>query len=82
MEWARPVIELATAAGFGGLVWYLIAKHLPAVEARHRTERAEWRESSANERNKWLEAIEGLRTDYNHTLRALIDERKGTRPDK
>lgn len=38
-DWVTPVIQLATSGGFGALVWYLITKHLPKIEERHRTER-------------------------------------------
>lgn len=42
LDWAGPLIDLATATGFAGLVWYLVVKHIPAIELRHQTERSEW----------------------------------------
>ena len=43
-SWVSPIIQLVTAGGFGALVWYLIVKHQPAIDERHRDERAEWLE--------------------------------------
>lgn len=40
-SWIEPVVYLVTSGGFGALVWYLITKHLPKLEERHREERAE-----------------------------------------
>lgn len=40
--WAAPLIQLATATGYGGLVWYLVVKHIPLIEQRHQSERVEW----------------------------------------
>ena len=42
-EWVDVVIRLVTAGGFGALVWYLVVKHIPNIEARHKKERDEWR---------------------------------------
>ena len=42
MEWVPPVIQLVTAGGFGGLVWYLVVKHIPAIHQLHAVERKEW----------------------------------------
>lgn len=42
MEYIQPVIQLVTAGGFGALVWYLVVKHIPAIEDRHKNERNEW----------------------------------------
>ena len=39
MTWAKALIELATAGGFGVLVWYLIVKYIPRMEDRHKEER-------------------------------------------
>jgi len=44
VDWASPISQLATAGGFSALVWYLVVKHIPAIEARHQKERAEWLE--------------------------------------
>ena len=40
--WAQPLIQLATGGGFAALVWYLVVKHIPGIETRHQSERAEW----------------------------------------
>lgn len=42
LSWAQPIVQLVTAGGFGALVWYMIVKHIPAIEERHRSEREEW----------------------------------------
>ena len=43
-NWFTPdsVIQLVTAGGFGALVWYLVVKHIPGIESRHKTERLEF----------------------------------------
>lgn len=41
-EWVQPVIQLVTAGGFGALVWYMVVKHIPSIETRHKEERLEW----------------------------------------
>ena len=42
LPWSTSVIQLATATGFAGLVWYLVVKHIPSIESRHKEERDEW----------------------------------------
>ena len=42
MGWVQPIVQLATAGGFGALVWYLVVRHIPNIEQRHRDERKEW----------------------------------------
>ena len=42
--WIGPVTNLATAGGFAALVWYLVIKHIPAIENRHLEERNGWME--------------------------------------
>ena len=42
MSWVGPIIQLVTAGGFGALVWFLIVKHIPSIEDRHKVERGEW----------------------------------------
>ena len=34
--------EFITEIGFAGFALYLLARHVPSVEARHREERKEW----------------------------------------
>jgi hypothetical protein len=41
-SWIEPLVQLATAGGFGALVWYLVVKHIPSIEERHQSERGEW----------------------------------------
>jgi len=38
----ETIVSLVTNGGFGALVWYLIVKHMPAVEKRHEQERDRW----------------------------------------
>lgn len=42
IDWVQGVIQLATAGGFSALVWYLVIKHIPAIQSRHKAERDEW----------------------------------------
>lgn len=42
MDWTKDLIDLATAGGFAGLVWYLVVKHIPSITATHQRERDEW----------------------------------------
>ena len=41
-EWVQALVQLATAGGFAALLWYMVIKHIPAIEDRHRSERQEW----------------------------------------
>ena len=43
-DWVDTIVKLVTAGGFGALVWYLVVKHIPAIEKRHQQERDEWKE--------------------------------------
>lgn len=43
-EWVPSIIQLITAGGFGAFAWYLVIKHIPSIEERHREERKEWRD--------------------------------------
>ena len=56
LGWADAIIKLTTAAGFGGLVWYLVVKHIPEIEERHRREREQYREY-LDKRDERLEEI-------------------------
>ncbi|MCW4040565.1 MAG: hypothetical protein NWE83_07415 [Candidatus Bathyarchaeota archaeon] len=42
LTWVELIVQLATAGGFGALVWYLVVKHIPHIEERHQNERSEW----------------------------------------
>ena len=80
----ESLLAIVTNGGFGALVWYLIVKHLPAVEKRHEAERDRWMawiekrdiaQSAAEAAN--LLAIQKLSdqvSDYDKQL-ALIRER-------
>ena len=37
--WVNSIVQLATAGGFGSLVWYFLVKYIPGIEDRHRLER-------------------------------------------
>ena len=43
VEWVDVIVKLVTMGGFGALVWYLVVRHIPEIEERHRSERHEWR---------------------------------------
>jgi len=57
LDWVNPVIQLATAGGFGALVWYLVLKHIPNIESRHYGERTEWREYIEKRDSEFQELI-------------------------
>lgn len=42
MAWVSPITQLVTAGGFGAFAWYLVIRHIPTIEDRHREERKEW----------------------------------------
>ena len=54
VEWIKTVSTLAQTLGFGGLVWYLVVRHIPAIELRNKEERE-------SERKEFLETIDGYR---------------------
>ncbi len=53
---ADTIMKLVTAGGFGGLVWYLVIRHIPSIEQRHRDERAAFMQY-IDKRDKKLEQI-------------------------
>ena len=55
-EWVELVTQLVTAGGFGALVWYLVVKHIPSIEVRHKEERESWRRF-VKDRDESLERI-------------------------
>jgi hypothetical protein len=55
----NAVVTLVTSGGFGALVWYLIAKALPAMEDRHATERKEILDAHEAERKEWMAYVKG-----------------------
>lgn len=60
-QWVDAIVQLVTAGGFGALVWYLICRHIPDIETRHRDERTEWRtflESAMRETKESNEKVE------------------------
>lgn len=48
--WVEPIIQVATTGGFGGLLWYTMAKRIPEMEKQHRDERREWEDRHRQER--------------------------------
>ena len=69
LNWVSSLITIATNGGFAALVWYLVVKHIPMIEERHKKERDEWRDTiskmfsdSAELNKKMLVAIERLKT--------------------
>ena len=83
----ESLVTLVTNGGFGALVWYLIVKHLPAVERRHEAERDRWmawidaRDIAQKETEAaQLEVMVGMReqlADYDKQL-ALLREKVGS----
>lgn len=68
MEWVEPIISLVTTGGFGGLLWYIVVKHIPAMEERHKAERRELHEYLVKRdmqvvdiTNKYYEAVSEFR---------------------
>lgn len=63
LDWVNSIITLSTAGGFGALLWYFVIKHIPSIEQRHQTERAEWlaymqrRDEDQRQRDEKLEAV-------------------------
>ena len=74
-EWVQPLIQLVTAGGFGALVWYLVVKHIPAIEARHKEERLEWMNYIAK-RDEKLEDLTKEFMEATHEYQATTDRLK------
>ena len=70
LVWVDPLVRLATAGGFGALVWYFIVKHIPGIEKRHRDERQSFLDY-IKERDDKLEAIV---KDYYGAVESVRDE--------
>ena len=73
LNWVGPVIQLVTAGGFGALVWYLIVKHIPAIDERHREERREDDKRYREERKEWLEYIDRRDKALEATAKQFMD---------
>lgn len=56
LDWADAVSQIVTTTGMGGLAYYLICRHLPAMQDAAREERNEQREYMA-ERDRRLEDL-------------------------
>jgi hypothetical protein len=52
--WLDGIAKLGVAACLAVILYFLLVKFLPAMEARHETERKEWRKERADEREEWL----------------------------
>lgn len=60
VDWVQSIIQLVTAGGFGALVWYLIVKHIPAIDLRHQKERKEMLEYIEKRDVKFEEIASGF----------------------
>lgn len=84
VDWVAAVIQVATAGGFGALVWYLIVKHIPAIQAAHKEERDEWRAYIDKRDDAFGVLVERFRTAIEtthgqlNTLTHSIADLKGT----
>ena len=76
-DWVDTLVKLVTAGGFGALVWYLVVKHIPAIEDRHRTERTEWREYIA----KRDDSLNSLIKDFHESIEQVRKELSELRND-
>jgi len=79
MEWVAPIIQLVTAGGFGALVWYLVVKHIPAIEDRHMREREELAKQLSEHADKFEELTREfitVLTDVRAELKALNRRRE------
>jgi hypothetical protein len=63
----ETVVTIVTNGGFGALVWYLIVKHMPAVERRHEAERDRWMAWIDN-RDTAKQQSEAAQLEAMHTL--------------
>lgn len=77
LPWVGPIIQLATAGGFGALVWYLVVKHIPTIEDRHKDERIEWHAAQDKRDAEYLGAIREVGQHLN-TLSTEIRQRGRT----
>ena len=69
-EWIASIVQLATAGGYGTLTWYLLVKHLPNREDRHREERLGFI-TAMESRDKRIETILG---EYHRTIEKHIEQ--------
>lgn len=74
-DWVTPLIQLVTAGGFGAFAWYLVIKHIPTIEHRHREERNEWREYFVNRDNDIKALVKDTNELHQRVLMALTEFR-------
>jgi len=72
-EWVDVVIRLVTAGGFGALVWYLVVKHIPNIEARHKKERDEWRAFIGGRDEALKEVIDEFTSEVKQSRQELAE---------
>lgn len=72
ISWVDPVVQIATAGGFGGLTCYLMIRHIPNIEARHAKERMAAEERYRKERND----AESRYREERELLQAQLKEEK------
>ena len=70
-------IEFATTGGFLVLSWYLLVRHIPLIEERHRTER----DQHQAERREWLEYIQRRDDNFERLTREHIESLAQIRND-
>lgn len=66
---AQAIINLVQAAGFGGLVWYLLVKHIPNENDKHTNEREKAEEKNRLERQEWLHYIKTRDQEYDALIK-------------
>ena len=78
-QWVNTIVQLTTAGGFGALVWYLVVRHIPAIELRHKDERiammlqiAEMEEAGRLERKEKDARLEALLKEYHDKVEEHI----------
>lgn len=74
-------MQAITNGGFGVLLWYLITKHIPAIESRHKEERTElhqYIERRDNEFREYLVTRDDAQAKRDEQIMACIDKFQGT----
>ncbi len=92
--WINGFIQIVTTGGFGALLWYMLVKHIPNIEQRHRDERKEWlayikeqddeqkeRDQRYNEelKEREREMLSAL-AEFRQTLRDVSDGKRKSNP--
>jgi hypothetical protein len=69
--WVASIIQLATAGGFGAFSWYLVIKHIPIIEERHKSERDEWKEYLSKRDDELKGILKELINSQNELIRVM-----------